>query len=200
MTLPRHSNCSMRPCEQSRRPPRTGPAAWFTGRSPYRRYESAGALDDLDRAVDGLDQATRATGAGCVDTGSWTVNLAAVLHERARRTGGQDDLNQAISLLETVSAPGTFADRTAAMNDLGNTLRDRHHATGNEADLDRAIQILRAALATAPPGSAQSATLLANLGVMAALAIHGKRLREDHRRRAALGRFAAPVYRSARSG
>ncbi len=133
----------------------------------YSRYHSTGSLDDLDRAMDGLDQAVRATGAG-VDAAGWTVNLAAVVHERARRTGAGQDLNRAISLLEAVCEPGAAAShyRYAAMNDLGNALRDRYHVTGTRSDLDRAVLVLRAAVEAAPAGSALSATLRANLGAV----------------------------------
>jgi hypothetical protein len=123
-------------------------------------------LDDLDRAVEGLDEAVQAAGVGRADVVGWTVDLAVVLHERARRSGSHEDLNRVVSLLEAVTAPGSgaFDSRSAAMNDLGNALRDRYHATGTGADLDRAIEVLRAAPAAAPPGLAQSATLRANLG------------------------------------
>lgn len=137
----------------------------------YRRYQSAGSLDDLDRAVDGLDEALRATGttaAGGVDAADWTVNLAAVLHERARRTGVSQDRDRAISLLEAVCAPDATASlyRYAAMNDLGNALRDRYHVTGAMSDLEGAVGVLQAAFDTAPADSALAATLLANLGTV----------------------------------
>ena len=76
----------------------------------YRRYESAGALDDLDRAVNDLDQAMRTTEAGSVDTASWTVNLAAVLHERARRTNAHEDLNRAVDAYRRGCAEGVTGD------------------------------------------------------------------------------------------
>lgn len=48
----------------------------------------------------------QAAGADSADAAAWSVNLAADLNKRARRTKARLDRDRAISLLETVCAPG----------------------------------------------------------------------------------------------
>jgi hypothetical protein len=89
-----------------------------------------------------------------------------VLRERARRNGARADLDRAASLLEGVStaASGTFDDRYVAMNALGNALRNRHHATGRQTRSRSRNSGPSRRARRRTPGSAQSATLLTNLG------------------------------------
>jgi hypothetical protein len=151
-----------------------------------RSYESRGGLDDLSGAVEGLREATGLAGAGA-DSAAWATNLAAALHERARRTGAVEDLNSAIALLQTLFATQSGSvDRFAVASNLGNALRDRYRAAGDGRDLDRAVDVLRVALDLAPAQSAHTATLLANLGAayQDRFAVNGsaRDLGEAHRR------------------
>ncbi|KAG2156443.1 TPR-like protein [Suillus bovinus] len=92
-------------------------------------------------------------------------NLAAMLHARFKRRGGDKDLDQAIALYKEVLAmcPVGHTDRTVPLNNLANGLSTRFEHRGNDKDLDQAITLHREALALHPVGHPYRFASLNNL-------------------------------------
>ncbi len=112
------------------------------------RHRATRDPTDLDRAIDLARSAAR-TGATTADRDSARGNLAAALHDRFRRDGALDDLEDAISAA-LPDADGRLGPRGLGI--LGVLLHARFQLTGDADDLGQAITVLTRAEEVARPG------------------------------------------------
>ncbi|QGV78330.1 CHAT domain-containing protein [Streptomyces ficellus] len=110
-------------------------------------FQHTAELPVLDEAVDLGREAVRAVGDDAPD-GPGAVNaryvLGTALAERGARTGGLDDLDEAVRTLRHLhssGAPLTSRD----LHGLGFALAQRSERTGDRAELDEAVTLLRGA-------------------------------------------------------
>ncbi|MPY31108.1 CHAT domain-containing protein [Streptomyces adustus] len=114
------------------------------------RYERYGSLDDLNTAVQLLDDGLENLPADHPRRYMYLSNLGGMLESRFDRLGGTADLDRGIDLHRQAVAlvPLDAADRPNALNNLGTALRVRFRRHGGPEDLDDAITHLRQAKAT----------------------------------------------------
>lgn len=110
------------------------------------RYESTGALDDLERAIELREDMIAAVSTVDVPA-AFRFNLSHALRLLHERTGRPDVLDGAVThATAAVHAVGADADRAAYLSHLGVVLRLRYEQTRDRDDLARAIENGRAAV------------------------------------------------------
>lgn len=115
-----------------------------------RMQEETGDPDLLDEMIDACRKILERAEAGSPDAMVWTGNLATSLRTNAVSRHDDDQLNEAIDLLEPMQEwfPADDANRAVAMSNLASALRSRYRwGGGDPEDLDRAIRLGEAALA-----------------------------------------------------
>ncbi len=130
------------------------------------RFEHAGNLSDLDRAVESCERAVTATSARHPSLAGRLSNLGGVLRVRFEHGGDPADLDRAVILGERAvgAAPSGHPHRAIVQNRLGIALRTRFEHGGNMADLDRAVDLGERAVSATPDGHPDRASRLSNLG------------------------------------
>jgi tetratricopeptide (TPR) repeat protein/CHAT domain-containing protein len=130
------------------------------------RFKRTGAMDDLNRAVEIVDQAVRATPLDHPDRAGQLSSLGNLLGRRFERTGAMDDLNRAVEVADqAVSAtPLDHPNRAGQLSNLGNLLGKRFERTGAMGDLNRAVEIANQVVDTTPLDHPDRAGWLSNLG------------------------------------
>ncbi|KAK6827168.1 hypothetical protein PG987_010509 [Apiospora arundinis] len=120
-----------------------------------RRYERFGSFEDLEAAIDNMQQALRYLPEESPDSSAVLYsNLSNQLGLRYERTGEMGDLDEAIRVGRKVMelAPIDDPSRGTLIHGLGTRLRTRFRRTGNPNDLTEAVQIARKALEITPKG------------------------------------------------
>lgn len=119
-------------------------------------FRATGALQDLDAALEYLEQAIAATPDGAAGLPDRLSNLGAVLSSRYDHISRLDDLERAVELYSralALSPPGA-PNIAIYLNSLGVAFLKLYHRTGKLDDLDRSMDALERALAGAQePGS-----------------------------------------------
>ncbi|UOZ03499.1 CHAT domain-containing protein [Amycolatopsis sp. WQ 127309] len=130
----------------------------------FTRYTVHGALDDLDRAITLLREATGKPGPDGVARNSTDhgASLGMYLRDRYLRTRSPADLAEAIQLLQDDVDLGEDGEPTA-VDSLGSALLTRYHDFGDESDVHAAIDLHRLDLARSSPGNWQLAATHNNL-------------------------------------
>jgi CHAT domain-containing protein/tetratricopeptide (TPR) repeat protein len=133
------------------------------------RYEVTGDVNDLQRAVEVLEEAAQnareVLPGDHADLPLCLASLAAALWARYRQAGSLTDLDSAaIAAQRAVEVtPRQSPDRAERLTVLGMIKWACHIHTRDPADSSAAVADLQAAVDSAPPGSAQHAVLVSNL-------------------------------------
>ena len=124
-------------------------------------------MEDLNRAIDVVEQALAATPAGHPDRATILTTLGDARRDRYERFGEMDDLDRVIEVRELAVAatPAGHTRRAGYLSHLGGDLLARFKDTGTLEDLDRAIEVGEQALASTPAGHPGRANSLSILGV-----------------------------------
>lgn len=127
---------------------------WLKGLANHLmgRWEKRGSAEDLDRAIELLEQAL---GTIPIVSGeyAWCLEgLVEVLRKRFEIHGSLDDLRRVIELNENAlaSTPVTHLNYTLYLDNLSTALLSRFEATGSMDDLDKAVAMSQRAVAIAP--------------------------------------------------
>ena len=114
------------------------------GNTLASRFRHSGHDQDLRAALDHL----RAAATGMPDDPRFVLSFAAVLLDANQAGGAEEDLAEALLLLDHVREefPAGSADCRAMQTNLGNALRARFARGGDLNDLDRALSYHRAAV------------------------------------------------------
>ncbi|HEV2347533.1 MAG TPA: CHAT domain-containing protein [Actinocrinis sp.] len=130
------------------------------------RFGLAGALGDLEGAVEFAKQTVRSAVRDPENMPGYLSNLGTVLTIRFERTGAPADLDEAIQVdrlaVETTSEG--HPDRAARLSNLSFALQRRYTSTADPRDLDEAIASSRQAVAATDPHHRDWTTRLAVLG------------------------------------
>jgi len=127
----------------------------------WRRFKAAGDARDLDLAEQ-ADRRALSAGGGAAALAS----LGATLTHRYEIAGGEDSLQEAVSLLSAAvqNTPSQAPDRPDRLAKLAFALLDRSEfMTGDHSDVDAAISLLEEALELTPDSSTNRAPRLTNL-------------------------------------
>ena len=136
------------------------------GGAYFRRYWVTGHLEDLNQAVQFLQQALDQTPINLSDRPSRCSNLGAILITRYRRTGDIADLEQSIQLCETAvhqTSEGS-PDLPARLTNLGHGLSARYRLTGRQEDLEQSLSAYEEAVDKTPPDNPGLPSHLSNWG------------------------------------
>jgi tetratricopeptide (TPR) repeat protein len=131
------------------------------------RYRSIGSTEDLERAVQLLQQALEYTPADHPNRPILLSNLAAAL--QSRTLGSHiDNIQGAVNLLqEAVRAiPADHPDRPALLSNLAAALQARYHITGSSEDQEHAVELQRQALAATPTDHPDRRVMLSKLAAL----------------------------------
>ncbi|GAA3433780.1 CHAT domain-containing protein [Kutzneria kofuensis] len=130
-----------------------------------QRYDRAGDVGDLDRAIRHAERAVAETPENDHHRPGVQHNLAYLRRKRHERTGNLADLDRAIELGEQIdaTAPPRHLVRLDNLSSLGLAYRARFELTSDTAALDRAIEVGERAVAAAPEGSAVWTRYVGNL-------------------------------------
>jgi CHAT domain-containing protein len=113
-----------------------------------RRFDHAGRIEDLDRAIELLNMALKSTPDGHHARTQLYFNFSAC-HERFfERTGKLLHLNQAVDFIKMAVEilPPSNADRARIFHKAGIQLCNRHRQMGENKDLDEACELLNEGL------------------------------------------------------
>lgn len=129
------------------------------------RAELSDDPGDLDGAVEAGRLAIAETSFASAHALS---NLGNALVARHERTGGLDDLPEALDALRAavVAAPGTSPHMGRFCTNLANALRRAHECTGESAMLEEAVEAAERAVAVTPVHHAEYAGYLVNLATI----------------------------------
>lgn len=144
------------------------PAGW-TGREQKELLVGAmasGYPESLNRIVDLLHRALRATPADHPNHVGYLCDLGSALYARFGLLGNFDDLERAIRSFRDAAklAPVGHPDRGHLLCDLGLTLRARFDRAGQLNDLDEAVRALTEAATLASRENLTRVVCLSNLG------------------------------------
>lgn len=131
------------------------------------RYESTGALEDLENAIPCFEQAISLFPASSPNRVYSLCELASALSLRYDISGNAKDLEESIATGRQALdlLPVALSHKTDILNRLSSTLRDRYLRTGDLNDLESAINLSRQALAAAPQEPERRAVHLLSLGI-----------------------------------
>ena len=133
----------------------------------WRRYHTTGQLEDLNRALECLQEALVLTPPDSPDYHRRLNNLANVLRDRYEHTGALPDLEKAIAAFEQAldATTSDSSDRPRLLNNLGLALLNYYTPTGTLTDLEQAIAAFEQAVDATPPDSPDRPGRLNNLGL-----------------------------------
>lgn len=130
------------------------------------RYESTGAIDDLDIAVSAMKRVIAGIGPGHPNAANCFSNLASILHRKFERTGTMEDLSNAIGasiqVTEVMSAKHPQASSHLEM--LSRLFSERAKRTKNVNDWRNVITALTRAVHLTAPGGKDYYSRLIRLG------------------------------------
>jgi hypothetical protein len=144
------------------------------------RFELDGKRVDLTEAIGLLEGAVAAVGDECASSDLLT-NLGNALRLRAVADGSVGDVERAVDLLaRAVEREAVGSRRAGMLNNFASGLLERYDLTGRIADLDEAIAAVDESLSITPPGDADRAARLNNLGIaLRTRLLHRRRDRAD---------------------
>ncbi|KAJ7200310.1 CHAT domain-containing protein [Mycena pura] len=118
----------------------------------YKAFQESGDIQDIDAAVENLQQATLLLSWGHALQGGVLGQLALMLHTRYEETGNSNDLAETIKFGREVLAlhPALHPERGPALNNLANAVLTQYQQNGDYKDLEEAIELHRGALALRP--------------------------------------------------
>jgi hypothetical protein len=129
------------------------------------RFELDGKRVDLTEAIGLLDGAVAAVGDECASSDLLT-NLGNALRLRAVADGSGGHIERAVDLLaRAVEREADGSRRAGMLNNFASGLLERYDLTGRIADVDDAIAAVEESLSITPPGDADRAARLNNLGI-----------------------------------
>ncbi|WP_051385723.1 CHAT domain-containing protein [Actinokineospora inagensis] len=140
-----------------------------------RRVEHLDRADDLTEAIELCQVIRPALGPGGPVRAMWSVNESALLNRRARRGGGQTDLDSAVAIAQEALAMSERLDgiRPIALTNLSSALALRYCQHGRREDLAGAIEHIRAAIAATRAGDTRISRLHAQMTMLTAVAAEG---------------------------
>ncbi|KAG8770527.1 hypothetical protein FRC12_004196 [Ceratobasidium sp. 428] len=115
------------------------------GNSYHLRYEHLSQSEDLDKALDYLDQATSLVPENHPDKYAWLYNLHRPYYSRFQARHDPSDLDKAISCqMQAVAfAPKTYAYSAELLEKLGELHQCRFEQSSRHTDLNAAIECFR---------------------------------------------------------
>jgi tetratricopeptide (TPR) repeat protein len=149
--------------------------------SLYRKYERAGSINDLNEAIQALQEAIVITSPNHNYQVSSLNNLSVFLCTRYQQTSLINDLDEAIQTSEKALAI-TFPNqpnRAALLSNLGIYLGERYGKSSSRSDLDRAIEVLSDTALMTPKGVPDRPDRLTNLGIAFRIRFEETRNMED---------------------
>ena len=132
-------------------------------------YEETGDLDALDEAIEIFQQAVDHTPPGHANWFKYQHDLSSALMRLAQRNGDLSGIDEAIRTWQEVVAgtPDRHPTKPGRLSALATTRFMRFQSDPADlSPLDAGIENLRDALRLSPPGHAQRAMLLTNLGAL----------------------------------
>lgn len=138
------------------------------GGAYFRHYWVTGNLEDLNQAVQYLQQGLERTPIDWSDRSGRCSNFGIVLITRYRHTGNVTDLEQSIQLCEAAvqQTPLYSLDLPARLTNLGSGLSARYRVTGNQEDLGRSLSVYEEAVNKTPPDAPDMPSRLNNWGTI----------------------------------
>ena len=131
------------------------------------RFERAGAMTDLDAAIEAAEGAVGAVPHDHPDRGRYLSNLGIKREARFRRSGDPDDLEAAIraGTAAVDLTPAGHPDRVMYMSNLAIAIWTGFEQDNSQADLETVIKLEQAAIDATPVGHPSRPGYLTVLGI-----------------------------------